>query len=41
MYAWCNLQLGKKKEAKILFQKALLNKPNDIASQEGLELSSL
>jgi len=41
MYAWCNLQLGKKKEAKILFQKALLNKPNDIAAQEGLELSSL
>jgi tetratricopeptide (TPR) repeat protein len=41
MYAWCNLQLGKKKEAKLLFQKALLNKPNDKRAQEGLELASL
>jgi len=41
MYAWSNLQLGKKKEAKVLFQKALLNKPNDKAAQEGFELASL
>ncbi len=40
MYAWTNLQLGNKKEAKILFQKALLHKPNDIPAQEGLELAS-
>jgi len=40
MYAWSNLQLGKKKEAKILFQKALLNKPNDTKAFEALELAS-
>jgi len=39
MYAWCNLQLGKKKEAKILFQKALLNKPDDLKAKEGLLLT--
>lgn len=39
MYAWSNLQLGKKKEAKILFQKALLNKPNDLNAKEGLLLT--
>lgn len=39
MYAWSNLQLGKKKEAKILFQKALLNKPNDTKALEGLALT--
>ena len=38
MYAWTNLQLGKKKEAKVLFQKVLLNKPNDISATEGLAL---
>ncbi len=37
MYAWCNMQLGKKKEAKQLFQKALLNKPNDESAIEGLK----
>ncbi|WP_456376373.1 tetratricopeptide repeat protein [Lutibacter sp.] len=40
MYAWGNLQLGKKKEAKVLFQKALLNKPNDVSATEGLALAS-
>ena len=40
MYAWCNLQLGKKKEAKLLFQKALLNKPNDAAALEGLSITN-
>lgn len=39
MYAWSNLQLGKKKEAKLLFQKALLNKPNDIEAKNGLLLT--
>ena len=40
MYAWSNLQLGKKKDAKILFQKVLLNKPKDASAMEGLTLSS-
>jgi len=31
--------LGKKKEAKILFQKALLNKPNDVKAKEGLRIA--
>ena len=38
MYAWCNLKLGKKKDAKLLFQKVLLNKPNDASAKEGLVL---
>jgi tetratricopeptide (TPR) repeat protein len=38
MYAWCNFKLGNKKAAKILFQKVLLNKPNDASSIEGLSL---
>ena len=40
MYAWTNLQLGKKKEAKVLFQKVLLNKPYDTSAIEGLALAS-
>lgn len=40
MYALCNLQLGRKKEAKILFQKALMNKPKNALALEGLELSN-
>ena len=40
MYAWTNHQLGKKKEAKVLFQKVLLNKPNDTSAVEGLALAS-
>ncbi|WP_299525811.1 tetratricopeptide repeat protein [uncultured Lutibacter sp.] len=40
MYGWTNLQLGKKKEAKVLFQKVLLNKPNDTSAIEGLALAS-
>lgn len=39
MYAWSNLQLGKKKDAKILFQKVLLNKPKDASALEGLTLA--
>ncbi len=40
MYAWCNLKLGKKKDAKLLFQKVLLNKPNDTSAKEGLALAT-
>ncbi len=40
MYAWTNLKLGNKKEAKDLFQKVLLNKPNDTSAMEGLALAS-
>jgi tetratricopeptide (TPR) repeat protein len=40
MYAWSNFQLGKKKEAKVLFQKALLNKPTDASAIEGLALAN-
>ena len=38
MYAWTNLKLGKKKEAKDLFQKVLLNQPNDASAIEGLAI---
>ena len=37
MYAWANLQLGKTREAKILFQKVLLLSPSDSSASEGLE----
>ena len=40
MYAWTNLKLGNKKEAKNLFQKVLLNKPNNTSALEGLGLIS-
>jgi len=36
MYAWTNLKLGNKKEARELFQKVLLNKPKDASALEGL-----
>lgn len=39
MYAWSNLQLGKKKDARLLFQKVLLNKPKDASALEGLTLA--
>lgn len=38
LYAWTNYQLGKLREAKVLFNKVLLNKPNDASSKEGLGL---
>ena len=38
MFAWANFQLGKTREAKILFNKVLLNKPNDTSALEGLGL---
>ena len=38
MTAWSNYQLGKLREAKILFGKALLNKPGDTSALEGMGL---
>ncbi|HNX07362.1 MAG TPA: tetratricopeptide repeat protein [Bacteroidales bacterium] len=36
MFAWTKLKLQKNKEAKVLFTKALLNKPDDASALEGL-----
>lgn len=38
LYAWTNLQLGKFREAKVLFNKSLYLKPNDKSALEGLSL---
>jgi len=38
MLAWTNLQLGKTREAKILFNKVLLWSPGDKSALEGLKL---
>ncbi len=38
MFAWTNYRLGKLREAKILFNKALLNHPKDASALEGLGL---
>ncbi|MHC1776909.1 MAG: tetratricopeptide repeat protein [Lentimicrobium sp.] len=38
MLGWTDFQLGKLREAKVLFQKALLNRPNDSSATEGLGL---
>jgi tetratricopeptide (TPR) repeat protein len=38
MYAWCNYFLQKNREAKVLFNKALMNKPTDASALEGLSL---
>lgn len=38
MYAWANYQLGKLREAKVLFNKVLLLSPDDESALEGLEL---
>jgi tetratricopeptide (TPR) repeat protein len=38
MYAWTNLKLGKFREAEVLFNKVLMNKPNDKSALEGLNL---
>lgn len=37
LYAWCNLQLGKVNEAKVLFNKTLLLAPDDKSALEGLK----
>lgn len=38
MYAWTNFQMGKTREAKVLFNKALLYAPDDKSAAEGLKL---
>jgi len=38
LYAWTNLQMGKLKEAKVLFNKVLLINPGDESAKEGLSL---
>lgn len=38
LLAWNYFQMGKSNEAKILFQKALLFKPNDESATQGLKL---
>ncbi|MBK6966168.1 MAG: tetratricopeptide repeat protein [Bacteroidales bacterium] len=38
MLGWTDFQLGKLREAKVLFQKVLLNRPNDSSATEGLGL---
>jgi tetratricopeptide (TPR) repeat protein len=38
MYAWTNLQMGKSREAKVLFGKVLLISPEDASAKEGLGL---
>jgi tetratricopeptide (TPR) repeat protein len=38
LYAWTNFQLGKLREAKVLFTKALLITPGDTSATEGLSL---
>jgi tetratricopeptide (TPR) repeat protein len=37
MFAWTNLKLGKLREAEVLFQKVIMNKPNDESAMEGLK----
>ena len=38
MFAWVNFQLGKTREARILFNKVLLLSPGDTSAMEGLSL---
>jgi tetratricopeptide (TPR) repeat protein len=38
MFAWTHLQLGKYREAKVLFQKVLLYSPGDASAIEGMSL---
>lgn len=37
LFAWINLQMGKTREAKILFNKVLLYFPDDASAKEGLK----
>jgi len=37
MYAWTNLQLGKSREAKVLFSKVLMLSPDDASALDGLK----
>lgn len=38
MFAWTNYQLGKANEARVLFQKCLMIKPDDQSATDGLNL---
>jgi tetratricopeptide (TPR) repeat protein len=38
LFAWTNFKLGKLREAQVMFNKVLLNKPNDTSALEGLAL---
>lgn len=38
MFAWTNLKMGKVREAKVLFNKALMNNPDSDSAKEGLKL---
>jgi tetratricopeptide (TPR) repeat protein len=38
LYAWTNFKLGKLREAQVMFNKVLLNKPKDASALEGLSL---
>jgi len=38
MFGWTNLQMGKLKEAKILFTKVLMYSPSDTSAMDGLKL---
>ena len=38
LFAWINFQMGKTREAKVLFNKALMIKPGDESALEGLSL---
>jgi tetratricopeptide (TPR) repeat protein len=38
IFAWTNFKLGKLREAKVLFNKALMMRPNDASATEGLGL---
>lgn len=38
LFAWTNFQTGNSREAKVLFQKALLLAPNDDSARQGLQM---
>jgi tetratricopeptide (TPR) repeat protein len=38
LFAWTNFKLGKFREAQVIFNKVLLNKPGDTSALEGLSL---
>ena len=38
LYGWTNYKLGKFREAQVMFNKVLLNKPKDVSDLEGLSL---
>ena len=38
MYAWTNYQMGKSREAKVLFGKVLMISPSDASAKEGMSL---